>query len=410
MRNFASHGFVVIAAGLCLFTATAPYTFLSKEVLAETEGKTWYLKWGPGSAKLMGDLPVDAFMKELRQGSNVISSEIDVCHSVSKLSPRKDRFVVRLNINGDNLSGSGVSQEDKVPATVSLTRQTLREQVTDFRGFITRGPMIFEVKTEWSFGVQELTEEQFQSAQAGAIPVIKPDDFHDSSPGSLAIQIKRGGLVGLMKALKTQNVKVYPDTLAEDCSLLRSGKNIVRIETSPARASLILKKIRLIPGVVSAGWTRGSYAIQDAVLISAGGWQDKKGNIERDKLTSAVAASITKSLSGTLQSYKLDDTSNELTVIVRRRNGWISRPHLTDMVKVTMILGPEESAASSDKGFIIWIGKVLVDTIDEAPSRQLKLMNNHGNDAKGTERNSLASAIASDLNGRIWIEGWTDPK
>jgi len=75
------------------------------------------------SRRLFGDLATDGFLKEVRQGAKVVSALLDVCHSVSQTSSRKDRFVVPLKLEGTKLTGTGQSQEAKLPITVSLVRK-----------------------------------------------------------------------------------------------------------------------------------------------------------------------------------------------------------------------------------------------------------------------------------------------
>ena len=53
---------------------------------------------------LMGDIETDAFLKETRQGSKVVSAELDVCHAPSPGSPLRDRFVVTLKPQGNRWS------------------------------------------------------------------------------------------------------------------------------------------------------------------------------------------------------------------------------------------------------------------------------------------------------------------
>ena len=56
---------------------------------------------------ILGELPVDAYIKETRQGGKVVSALLDVCYSVSTHSDRKDRYTHDLTVDGEKLSGSG---------------------------------------------------------------------------------------------------------------------------------------------------------------------------------------------------------------------------------------------------------------------------------------------------------------
>ena len=89
------------------------------------------------SGDLLGDLPIDAFLKEVRQGGRVVAAVLDVCHSIEDAEPRKDRFVVELKPEADRLTGSGRSQEENVPVSVDLGRRQNGPTVS-FTGSITR--------------------------------------------------------------------------------------------------------------------------------------------------------------------------------------------------------------------------------------------------------------------------------
>src|ERR1700754_1444556 len=48
----------------------------------------------------------DVILKETRQGKTVTAAVLDVCYPVAKNSDRKDRFVVNLQVAGQNLTGT----------------------------------------------------------------------------------------------------------------------------------------------------------------------------------------------------------------------------------------------------------------------------------------------------------------
>src|SRR5580693_9470734 len=80
----------------------------------------------------------DVILKETRQGKAVTGAVLDVCYPADKTSDRKDRFVVTLTANGQNLSGSAQSIVDKQPVTVKLTQKPSGDSF-DFRGQISVG-------------------------------------------------------------------------------------------------------------------------------------------------------------------------------------------------------------------------------------------------------------------------------
>ena len=60
----------------------------------------------------------DVILKETRQGKTVTAAVLDVCYPVAKNSDRKDRFVVNLQVAGQNLTGTTQSVGEKAPVSV----------------------------------------------------------------------------------------------------------------------------------------------------------------------------------------------------------------------------------------------------------------------------------------------------
>ena len=56
----------------------------------------------------------DVVLKETRQGKSVTSAVLDVCYPVAKGSDRKDRFVANLAVNGQTMTGTTQSLNEKV--------------------------------------------------------------------------------------------------------------------------------------------------------------------------------------------------------------------------------------------------------------------------------------------------------
>src|SRR5437764_14190956 len=62
----------------------------------------------------------DVILKETRQGKTVTSAVLDVCYPAEKGSARRDRFVVNLALNGQNMTGTTHTITDKLPVTINL--------------------------------------------------------------------------------------------------------------------------------------------------------------------------------------------------------------------------------------------------------------------------------------------------
>ena len=113
-------------AVVALFASTAPFSpvwsqankGVSPSPLADDHARYTIIEGG-----LLTDLPSEAIWRETRQGGKTVSATLDLCYSASPLSNRKQRFVVTLRPEGGKLVGTGQSEPDRTPISVSLVRK-----------------------------------------------------------------------------------------------------------------------------------------------------------------------------------------------------------------------------------------------------------------------------------------------
>jgi len=349
---------------------------------------------------LMGELPVDASLKEVRQGPKLISAVLDVCHSVSVDSPRKDRFVVNLKVEGDKLTGNAQSQEERAPVAVSLTRKRT-DKTFSFSGTIIRGGKTFQVE---STDNEDVSESEFRDSQPAAEPIADmPETFTEVSPGAVAAKIKREALLDLIKQLKSENVAVDLASLTADCADLREGEQIIGLTVAPERAPALVHKLKGLPGVTAAGWESGTYTLDTAVRIPASAWTAGDGKIDRAKLADEVGSAAAKSVGATLVSTDWIEKNGELIVKLKRANDAVPQLSLTDNIDLSWLLsneGPEKKDA-----LIVWLGKVTVRTADEGPEPRLQLSQEDKGEEQGDagpNRADIVSAVAQSLHGQLW--------
>src|SRR4051795_6091088 len=103
------------------------------------------------------DGSADVILKETRQGKSVTAATLDVCYPVAKNSDRKDRFVVNLQVAGQNLAGTTQSLGAKAPVTVKLLRKQAGDTF-EFRGQISIGQAVTEVTSPDN---SDLSEKEF---------------------------------------------------------------------------------------------------------------------------------------------------------------------------------------------------------------------------------------------------------
>jgi hypothetical protein len=382
---------ISLAAGLPAFaqTAKAPAKGSSASV------NRYFTNLGD----ILGDLPVDAFIKETVQDGKVVSTTLDACYSVSLTSDRKDRFVVDLRSDGQKLTGTGETTEDKSPVVVTLTRKAAKNGVT-FDGKITIADKPSLVS---STDNTESDEKEFQASQTTDDSLTdKPADFTEVSPQSLVVKVKRENFVDLVKSLRADNVQLSLDSLATDCVVLRTGAQLVRLTVDPVRADALINKLKTAPGVIEAGWTTGDYDIERSILVPAADWRSGD-KLDREKLASAISASVAKALSAQPVSSKWNDTTGEVTIDVKRPNTSVPALNLTDTIEISALVGPEKPEAADM--LIVWLGTTSTTTSDETQGPHLTFSDDSSKDegeSSFTDDDGLVRALANDLKGRQW--------
>ncbi|WP_458758065.1 hypothetical protein ACSVBT_18490 [Afipia sp. TerB] len=375
-----------IAAGLSFAHAQAP------------KGAATTVRYFASLGDIMGDLPVDAFIKETRQGGKVVSAVLDACYSVSPTSDHKDRFAIELKADGARLTGSGTTFEDKQPVTVSLTRKPVNDTVT-FEGKITVGNTASLVSSTEN---TESDEKEFEQSQEPDDDLVTaPANFTEVSPQSVAVQVKREAFSDLVKSLRGEPVRISLDSLATDCTVLRSGEQTLRFAVDPARAPALIAKLKTAPGVVAAGWATGTYEMERAIRFPAAEWRDGTA-LNRDKLANALSSAVAKAMNATPLPPKWNDTTGELTLTATRPSTLAPSLGLTETLEMTVLVGPEKPG-TSDR-LIAWLGVPSSTTRDTAAGSRLEFTEPDNSDDEGsfTEDDGVIRALAVEMKGQRW--------
>lgn len=349
--------------------------------------------------ELIADVPSEAIWRETRQGGKIVSAVLDVCHSASPLSNRKDRFVITLRPENGKLVGGGQSERDRVPIAVSLTR-TQNGEAFSLEGTITRGSKVDEVAaTELS----DMSEAEFKEQQAREEEIIAaPANFAEASPISLGVRVASDRLVDLVKALRALDVRVDYASLVQSCADLRAGDQLVRVEADPERAPGLVAQIKGMPGVTAAGWTAGSYGIERAVRVPAGPWREASG-LKRDALAQRLSATLASALGAKPASSAWDAVTRELTLAFKRPDAAAPGLDLTETIEFGVLVGPEKPGATDH--LVIWIGDPSIETSDEGAGSRLAISGgDHGGEEEGVavDVEALLSALAKDMGGQRW--------
>ncbi|MGN6287305.1 MAG: hypothetical protein ACTHM2_19320 [Afipia sp.] len=347
---------------------------------------------------ILGDLPVDAFIKETRQGGKVTAATLDVCYSVSPTSDHKDRFAIELKPDGQKLTGSGTSFEDKQPVTVNLVRKPAGDTVT-FEGRITVGNKTSQVASTEN---TESDEKEFEQSQGADDDLVEaPANFTEVSPQSVAVQVKREAFRDLVNGLRGEAVRITLESLALDCNVLRSGEQTLRLTVDPARAPGLIAKLKTMPGVSAAGWATGTYEMDRAIRFPAAEWRDGTA-LNRDKLATALSNAFAKATNATAQPPQWNDTTGELTLSATRPSTIAPALGLTEKLEMTVLIGPEKPGPSDR--LVMWLGVPSSTTTDTVAGSRLEFTEPDNSDDEGsfTEDDGVIRALAVEMKGLRW--------
>jgi hypothetical protein len=316
----------------------------------------------------------DVVLKETRQGKTVTAAVLDVCYPAQKGSDRKDRFVVNLAVSGQTLTGTTQSLGDKLPVTVKLARKPTGDTF-EFRGQVSVGQTVTEVT---SADNSDLSEKEFRDNQATDDGITAaPKGFTEVSPESIGVRIKLDAAADFLKGLKGQDVEVALSSLAISCEALRSGEQTININADPDRAAALIAKYKSAPGVVAAGWTTGVVEMDRTIRFAAADWRDGD-KINKDKLATAIANVLSKTLAAKPSSSAWNANSGKLKLTFKRPSQIFSALNLTETVEVPALVAPDKPGASDR--LILWIGNPAVTTTDETAGAKLNLADESGSD------------------------------
>lgn len=340
----------------------------------------------------------DVILKETRQGKTVTAAVLDVCYPIAKISDRKDRFVVNLQVAGQTLTGTTQSISEKSPVTVKLTRKPSGDTF-EFRGQIAIGQAVTEVTSPDN---SDLSEKEFldsQSSDDGITP--QPKDFTDVSPESIAVKVKLDAATEFLKSLKGQEVEVTLASLNVGCEALRAGEQTINMSVDPERAGALLSKFKTTPGVTAAGWTAGMVEMDRTIRFPAADWREGD-KVNKGKLATAVANVLSRTLGAKPVSQNVNPATGKLKLVFKRPNPDFPALELTDTIEVAGLISPDKPG-TTDK-LMLWIGSPATTTADEGSGARLNLSEDASLDEEGDlpDDNGSIEALARELKGQHW--------
>ncbi|WP_454616868.1 hypothetical protein [Bradyrhizobium cenepequi] len=341
----------------------------------------------------------DAVLKETRQGKNVTAAVLDVCYPAEKGSDRKDRFVVNLAVNGQNLSGTTQSLNDKSPVTVKLVRKPTGDSF-EFRGQITIGQAVTEVASSDNTDLSEREFQESQTTDDGITPA--PKDFTEVSPESVGVRVKLDAALDFLKGLKGQVVEVGLSSLAITCDALRAGEQTINLTVDPEQATALVAKAKATPGVVAAGWTTGSVEMDRTIRFAAADWLSGD-KINKDKIASAISGVLSKTLAAKPSGASWNANTGKLKLTFKRPSQVYPALGLTETIEMSALVSSDKPG-TSDR-LMLWVSSPVVTTADEGSGPKLNLSEDSVGDEEGGEPpddNGSIEALAKEFKAQRW--------
>ncbi len=341
----------------------------------------------------------DVILKETRQGKTVTAAVLDVCYPVAKNSDRKDRFVVNLQISGQTLTRHDARASARRRRSPSSCTRKPTGDTFEFRGQIGIGQAVTEVTSPDN---ADLSEKEFldnQTTDDGITP--QPKDFTEVSPEAIAVKVKLDNATDFLKSLKGQDVEVTLASLTVGCDALRAGEQTINMSVDPERSAALLAKFKAMPGVTAAGWTAGLAEMDRTIRIPAADWRDGD-KINRDKLATAIAGVLSKTLAAKPASQSFNAATGKLKLVFKRPNQDFPALELTDTIEVSGLVSADKPG-TTDK-LMVWIGSPSTTTADESSGAKLNVSDEATADEEGDQPddNGSIEALAKELKGQRW--------
>jgi hypothetical protein len=348
----------------------------------------------------------DGIVRETRNGDSLLNAEIDFCFQ-RDLNGKWDRIVLPLKVEGDTLTGTGLSQITRTPVGIEL----ITKRGKSASSYTGRVQIAGEFSNVDQKDLWDRTREEITALQEPITLVEDPVDFTKVQPQILAVRFKLGQLKAVLAALRGEPLVLQTAYgLIEDCNALRSGRQTLQFTTSPETAAVLAAKLRKLPGVIAVGWS-GANFMNYAARIPAAGWMTG-GKIDQDKLVPELTKIIASSLSASVVSSRWDTNTGEFVVELKRPSQRFQDAGLSEAVTAKLLISRERVDANDH--IVVWVMEVTANLLDDVPGARLEIPVFHEVGGEGfVDPEPSAAMIAKALGGVTWdsdLEKWAVAK
>jgi hypothetical protein len=137
------------------------------------------------------------------------------------------------------------------------------------------------------------------------------------------------------------------------------------------------------------------------IRFAAADWRDGD-KLNRDKLASAVAGVLSKTLAAKPVSQNFNPATGKLKLVFKRPNPDFPALDLTDTIEVAALISPDKPG-TTDR-LMLWIGSPATTTADESSGAKLHLSDDAAADEEGDQPddNGSVEALVKELKGQRW--------
>jgi hypothetical protein len=137
------------------------------------------------------------------------------------------------------------------------------------------------------------------------------------------------------------------------------------------------------------------------VRFAAADWRDGD-KINRDKVATALANVLARTMSGKPATTSWDDETGKLKLTFKRPSQVLPALELTETVEVNAIIAPDKPG-TTDK-LILWVSTPSVTTADENSGAKLALADSPTADEESDPRddNGAVAAVAAEFKAQRW--------
>lgn len=222
-----------------------------------------YVYFSPAT---LGGLPVEGWVRELRQGRTVIEAQLEMCFLADPPQRNRDRLAIPLTISGDRFTGQGTSISGAQALRVDLVRRISDDAVVWTGRVASTMPGGQQQEQVFiSTGSFELDDQGFRDGEAADPGLLThAETTLAAAPSTIRITAPRDRLGMLDPLFKAFDLTVSASFFVDDCADLRRGHISFDVSVHPFRRDEALRALKSHPAVKTAGLTA-----QDGESLSA---------------------------------------------------------------------------------------------------------------------------------------------